>query len=326
MREENIFDLEATIKVLCGEFEAIESVYLFGSRRFNSGSIRSDIDILLKTNSFIKPSKLRDFTIRNHTALDLFVMENGKAISVANESYIQANDNDDLIKILNAVLLYDRGFGISGELTKRKTIEIDNRVDYILTVFPNTNNLENLELNALKKYFKAANENGLPTKPYLGINTIEASDFISTIIKNIIEANKNVTNNGNAKSGWTKNLQNEYDFQNLFWITVKPWLPNLSREAIAIKYDDQEKRSDFTLFNNQLIIELKYIKDDSDKRETVKTLEGLRSFYIQHPNCRVLIFGILVDEKVDLDDKKWETDFSYTEHTPQVKTIIIRNK
>ncbi len=325
MREEDIFDLEAILKILAGKFTEIDSIYIFGSRRYETGSTRSDIDILITTTKRIQPAKIRDFTLEHSTALDFFILENGKATSVANESYIEAKDNNELITKVDGVLLYDKRNGSSAELIKRKRIEIDKRTNHALTSLPNSTS-EYFEISALKKYFKAAKQNGLSAKPYIGVSTEEASDFIIEIIRGLASANRTVTNQGQAIDGWTKNLGSEYDFQNLFWITVKPWLPNLSREQVTIKYDGQEKRSDFSLFNNQLVIELKYIKDNGDKRETVKTLEGLKSFYVQHPNIRTLIIGILVNQKVDLDDKKWETDFSYPNNIPSVKTVVIRNE
>ncbi|MAM34955.1 MAG: hypothetical protein CMH28_07770 [Micavibrio sp.] len=325
MIEEDIFDLEAIIKILAGKFPDIENVYLFGSRRFETGSSRSDIDILITTANRIKPSLLRDFTLEHSTALDLFILENGKATSVANESYIEASNNDELVKSVNAVLLYDRATGKSAELEKRKKVEVDKRINHELTSLPN-GTAEYYEISALKKYFKRANENGLTAKPYIGSSTEEASEFIIEILKGLIPSTHSVTNHGQAKTGWTKNINDEYDFQNLFWIVVKPWLPNLSREDVELKFDGQEKRSDFNLFKSQLVIELKHIKNDGDKRAIVKTLSGLKDFYVQHPNIRTLIFGILVDETVDLDDRKWESDFSFLDNTPQVKTIVIRNK
>jgi predicted nucleotidyltransferase len=325
MIEEDIFDLEAIIKILAGKFSDIESVYLFGSRRFETGSSRSDIDILITTSNRIKPSLLRDFTLEHSTALDLFILENGRATSVANESYIEASNNDELVKSVNAVMLYDRTTGTSSELEKRKQVEVDKRINHELTSLPN-GTAEYFEISALKKYFKRANENGLTAKPYIGSSTEEASEFIIEILKGLIPSAHSVKKRGQANTGWTKNLNDEYDFQNLFWTVVKPWLPNLSEEDVELKYDGQEKKSDFNLFNNQLVIELKHIKNDGDKRAIVKTLSGLKDFYVQHPNIRTLIFGILVDETVDLDDRKWESDFSFLENTPQVKTIVIRNK
>lgn len=325
MREEDIFDLEAIIKILAGKFAEIESIYLFGSRGYETGSTRSDIDILLTTTTRIQPAKLRDFTLEHSTALDLFILDDGKAVSVANESFLQAKDNDELIKRVDAVLLYDRHNGSSAELQRRKKIEVDKRINHELTSLPN-GTAEYWEVSALQKYFKAARQNGLTVKPYLGVSTEEASEFLITVIRSLTEVSKTVTNHGQAKTGWTKNLQSEYDFQNLFWITVKPWLPNLSREQTAIIYDGNKKQSDFSLFNDQLVLELKHIKDDGDKRETVKTLEGLKTFYTLHPNIRRLIFAILVDKTVDLDDKKWEADFSYPDEKPSVVTVIIRNE
>lgn len=325
MRREDIFDLEAIIKILAGQFVEIESVYIFGSRRYETGSTRSDIDILLTTTGRIQPAKLRDFTLQHSTALDLFLLENGKATSVANESYITADTDDELIQKIDAVLLYDKHNGASAELIRRKKIEVDKRINHELTSLPN-GTAEYFEISALQKYFKAARQNGLTAKPYLGVSTEEASEFIITILRSLTTANKTVTNHGQAKTGWTNNLNSEYDFQNLFWITVKPWLPGLSREQTAITYDGNKKNSDFSLFNDQLVLELKHIKDDGDKRETVKTLEGLKTFYTTHPNIRRLIFAILVDKTVDLDDKKWENDFSYADNTPSVITVIIRNE
>lgn len=324
MREEDIFDLEAIIKILAGKFPEIDSIHLFGSRGYETGSTRSDIDILLISDTRIQPAKLRDFTLEHSTALDLFILDNGKAVSVANESYLEAENNEELLKRVDAVLLYSRGNGSSAELIRRKKIEVDKRINHELTSLPN-GTAEYWEVSALQKYFKAARQNGLTVKPYLGVSTEEASEFIITVIRSLIDVNSNVTNHGQAKDGWTKDLNNEYDFQNLFWITVKPWLPNLSREQIAIIYDGNKKQSDFSIFNDQLVLELKHIKDDGDKRETVKTLEGLKSFYTVHPNIRRLIFAILVDKSVDLDDRKWEADFSYKDENPSVITVVIRN-
>ena len=58
----------------------------------------------------------------------------------------------------------------------------------------------------------------------------------------------------------------------------------------------------------------------------MKTLAGLKEFYVQHPNIITLIFGILVEDTVSLDDRKGEADFAYSENTPSVKTVVIRNK
>jgi hypothetical protein len=106
--------------------------------------------------------------------------------------------------------------------------------------------------------------------------------------------------NLNAKGkGWAVALRNEYDWQNLLFLVFKPWLPGLGREEATVTYDGQEKRADFNLFGSQLIVEMKHIKDGNTKGAVGKTLIGLRSFYEQHPNVRVILFAILVDRDVD---------------------------
>ncbi|WP_366917984.1 nucleotidyltransferase domain-containing protein, partial [uncultured Gimesia sp.] len=59
MPEYNLFDLEAAVKKLASTFDVIEAIYLFGSRRFGTGSTRSDVDIIIVPKEYIKPSLLR---------------------------------------------------------------------------------------------------------------------------------------------------------------------------------------------------------------------------------------------------------------------------
>ena len=278
---ENIthLDLKAIVSVLVGKFQQIETIHLFGSRRYASGSTRSDIDVILTLSAHLRPAALRDFAIKHCPSLDFFILENRKAISVVNESFVTSDNNESLIASLNAELLYDRDGGISEFLNNLAYIEIDNRVtNRPFTSLPNTSLEEAYEVHALLKYFTKASGNGLPTKPYLGVNSDEASDFVIEIIRRLPAANDSVTSYGKARNGWTVSLQSEYDLQNLFWITVKPWLPSLAREEVAIVYDGQEKRSDFSLFNSQLIIEFKHIKNDTDKRSIVKTFKRASRF------------------------------------------------
>jgi len=317
-------DLRAIISVLFGQFSQIEAAYIFGSRRYKSGSTRSDIDILLTTSDHLKPSDLRDFTVKHCKSLDLFILEHGKAVSVANESYVTAENNDALVAKLNAKLIYDRDNGSSNYLDKLASIQLDERFEERgMTVMPN-GPADGLEVNALVKFFDRAEKNNLPVKPYLGADINEACDMIIDVIKRLESANKSVTRYGAPKTGWTNNLSSEYDFQNLFWITVKPWLAGLAREEVAITYDGQEKKSDFSLFSSQVIFEFKYIKSDGDKRAVVKTLRGLGDFYKQHRNVGIVIFVIFVKKGIDIDKHRWEEDFSYISTTPSVKTVVVQ--
>ena len=129
---------------------------------------------------------------------------------------------------------------------------------------------------------------------------------------------------GGAKAGWTVNLSSEYDCQNLFFITVKPWLGSLGREEVEIVYDGQKKVSDFNAFKNQLIIEMKYVHDANSKREVVKDLKGLQDFYLRNINVKVLLFVIYYKEAADIDAARWEAEFSHNQEGCRVVTSLIK--
>lgn len=176
-------------------------------------------------------------------------------------------------------------------------------------------------LPSFRAHTKEVEAAGLPVRPYLGSNLLEVGDFLVTTLRNVVAATNALNPRG---TGWTIAFKTEYDFQNLFFIALKPWLPGLGREEITIWYDEQEKRADFNLFGSQLIVELKHVRDANTKSAVSKTLLGLQNFYEKHPNVRVVLFAILVDRKVELDDAKWESDFTFTERAPQIWTRILR--
>ena len=264
-------DLRAAISVLTRKFPAIESIHIFGSRRYKTDSIRSDIDLLITTTERIKPVDLREHILERCTALDLFMLEGNKATSIANESFIEDESSEALIDRLGALKLFDRDLGMLDSIADFTILPLDKRVIHKLSSLPNLPD-DAYEVQALIKYFQNADRDGLPIKPYLGQSALEVAELLIEITSRMIDSNQKVTGHGQANSGWTIDLKDEYDFQNLFWITIKPWLPGLGREEIEIIYDDNKKLSDFNLFKNQITIELKHIKDDNDKRNIVKTL------------------------------------------------------
>jgi hypothetical protein len=129
---------------------------------------------------------------------------------------------------------------------------------------------------------------------------------------------------GAARSGWTVNLSSEYDCQNLFYTVVKPWLPGVGREEVTVRFDDHEKRADFSLFEGKLVVEMKFIDSNAKKSEVVKTLDGLARFYSRNANVGCLLFIIFVKENIVLDDRRWEYDYSFRTTSPQVITIVVR--
>ena len=114
----------------------IEQLYLFGSRRFNTTSERSDVDILVKHKNYIRPGKIRAFVQEHCQALDLFLVESNRAVSVVNESFIEAPDFQKLIQTLNATLFWQRGIGVKTEADIPWKFWVRKDVNYKMTSLP----------------------------------------------------------------------------------------------------------------------------------------------------------------------------------------------
>ena len=84
------------------------TAYLFGSRKDRTGSVRSDIDILLVFDRGLTQEQA-EWIWSLEPYLDVFVARNGVARSLVNESELTANDNDELVRTLGAALLFQNG-------------------------------------------------------------------------------------------------------------------------------------------------------------------------------------------------------------------------
>jgi predicted nucleotidyltransferase len=96
------FDIRDLIPVIATQYPTVSAMYLFGSRKYRTGSLRSDIDILVKTSRHLRPGKMREVVTEISKALDLFIMLNGTAVSAVNGSSISAENDDALIERLDA--------------------------------------------------------------------------------------------------------------------------------------------------------------------------------------------------------------------------------
>lgn len=319
------YDLKALLTDLVATEQEIDEVYLFGSRAYRTGSHRSDCDLIVRIDpsAGTKSSDLRDFATVRCGALDLFLCPDARAVSCANDSYVFATTFTDLVTKLDAILLWTREQGFTDfafEQDGSWVFEVAEGVDFIPTVLPNTV----LTDQAWIMKSQAVEAVGLPTRPYVGDTLDKSATMIGEIAKRMIFAPKDLAQNGEAKAGWTVNLQNEYDCQNLFYSVVKPWLPELGREEVAIEFDGQRKKSDFSLFSGKLIIEMKFIDDGVSKAAVVKTLDGLQNFYKRNGNVGFLLFVVYLKEgTVDVDGAKWEAEFSYQAGLPRVLTMVV---
>lgn len=316
--------MKLLLEDLVSEHTGIDAIYLFGSRAYNTGSNRSDCDLLIRfpPSTNVKSSDMRDFSITRCPALDFFVCTDARATSCSNDSFVRAASFPELVNKLDAILLWTRedsfrDFAFAN--TGNWVFETAIAASFAMTVLPDAY-VGELSWYSKIKEVEAA---GLPVRPFIGDTLMKAVAQITDITRKMIFQKSDLGQRGAAKTGWTVDLNSEYDCQNLFFTVVKPWLPGLAREEVAINYDGQKKLSDFSLFENRLIVEMKFIDSDAKKREVVKTLDGLSRFYSRNSNIDCLLIIIYVKSFVSLDAERWEYDFTFYKTRPQVITAVV---
>jgi len=130
-RPVRIIDLEKLLTELSLKCKPLMEVYLFGSRRFETGSVRSDVDLLLITQDDTIDYHLPSFVRRIEPYIDVFQVIGGKAISYANNSQINGSDRKDLFTKLSAHLLWTRANGwVSGDKFKSHEVLSQSTPEY----------------------------------------------------------------------------------------------------------------------------------------------------------------------------------------------------
>src|SRR5690606_31916075 len=88
--------------------------------------------------------------------------------------------------------------------------------------------------------------NSLPNT-LIGFNWKEIANNIATIVEKSLDVPNKFSNGTKAKNinvGSIK-ISSEYDFQNLTHLVLRPWLPSLEAENIAVVFDGNTKNADF---------------------------------------------------------------------------------
>jgi len=324
LRETNKHNLKQLLAELVKSQPGVEEIYLFGSRAYNTGSLRSDCDLLVRISAerLARSSDFRDFSIQQCPALDFFLCAEARATSCSNDSYVYATTFQELITKLDAVKLWTRASGFSDFSfidSGNWVFETAHVAQFAMTSLPD----EYVGEESWRQKIRIVETHGLPVRPFIGDTISKAAAQISDVARKMIFKSNDLAPRGKARSGWTVDLASEYDCQNLFFTVIKPWLPELGREEVTIRYDDQEKSADFSLFRGKLIVEMKFVDSEDKKREVVKTLSGLSNFYSRNANVGYLLFIIYVKEGVALDASKWEAEFTFMHTSPAVVTIVI---
>lgn len=305
---------------LVRSFPQISGLYLFGSRRYRTRSPRSDVDVLVVSTEHIRAVELVAVGNRICPALDLFIVEGGKGISSGNQSYVQADSLGELVNKLDAVEFWSIKAGpiVGADVDWKFRVQVG--VEFVPSVLLSSETAASRWARSTSQYFRTVQALHLPSRPFIGDNVLQAGEFIVSLIRELPNAARDLESRG---KGSQIDLQTEYDLQNLFYLAVKPWLPGLGRNETTIMYDGATKSADFSLFDSQLVIEMKHVKSAGTKAAVVKTLEGLKRFYVQNANIRVLLFVILFDSKVSVDDSRWEADYSARTHDNWVQTVLL---
>lgn len=312
------FDLASFCRTAGKKFP-IDAIYLFGSRRFRTDSVRSDIDIFFETNEHIKPSHIRTFIDKNCQALDIFVLARGKAMSAINESYICGDNNSDILNQCSAVKLWSKEIGLETESSIPWKQLYASHVDFQKTSLPNVR--IQMSINGLKR--KLANES-LPIDPIIGETESEVAERLFRLAEMVSEfATDDFPGKGSTSRSFVVNPSSEYDFQDLFWIAAKPWIQSIGRERVEIVFDGQKKKSDFSISDSRFIIEMKFAKDMNDKRNIAKTLDGLSRFYSENANVKFLMFIVYARRAAQIDRFQWQDRYSNLTGSPKVVLKVI---
>lgn len=284
----NVF-LKDEINKLISKFSSIRAIYLFGSRAYKTNSIRSDIDLLIYCS---EPISLQEFPNICHPAVDLFdttSLQNARSYS-NNSTVFKRDSYDSIIEQIDAKLLWDIENGYNNEnLITYNRQPVLQKVQYIKSV---------LEYTPLDK------DKNIPIIE-LGSDIPRFLQILAENITTGIECTKqlNKTKAKNIITPYLK-LEDEYDFQNLIYLICKPWFHDIESEPFVVKSNDIERKADFGLSGNRIIIEAKHIRDTNTKNIVIKQLEGIKKYYKENPTIVGILFLILYEKSVFIDKVK----------------------
>lgn len=314
-----VFDIKEFIDMFLSEFPETSALYLFGSRAYETNSIRSDFDILAVSNEELCVAEINDFIPIVFPMVDLFIADPTLtcANSAANGSRIQLRKEKycSLIEQLDAIQLWHIDTGFNSEYTKWKHKLLKN-VEFKMSIIPSHN--EGIETR-IEQNLKELEDNGIKTF-FAGSTPEEIGQTVLKIVHRALIPPPEWQKKAKGFRFDEIKLKNEYDFQNFIHLILHPIFPDMEQEPFMIKIDGNDKKADFSLCKNKIVIETKWIDSTSKKAEVIKTLEGLKDFYCQNPNIQCLLFLILYKQEVEIDEDKFKQLFA--EEHGQNKILI----
>lgn len=312
------WDLKTTISELVAKAPSIASVHIFGSRARRTNSYRSDIDLLVHSPRGLAAVDLGPWVNDRHNPVDLFETNDQRnARSLINGSTIYA-ERGTVVDKLDAILLWSKESGFSEEFDAWSQYTVRS-ANFAMSILPGAGEIT----STARRFASELLKRGLPNT-VLGTAWEEIALAVVRIVEGALLASSQLHTRAPHLNPSAVQMANEYDFQNLIYLTLKPWLPTLETEPFVVRFDGQKKSADFSLEGNGLVIEAKHIRDAGTKAAVMKTLSGLSRFYTSNPNVRALLFLILVDETVEIDERAVEGKFSRQGADPPVIVRVLK--
>lgn len=316
--KEKIFDLRILARNIEERFPSVTSLYLFGSRNYQTGSLRSDIDVLVDTEEWILPADLRGMVENLCPALDLFICHGATAISCVNGSSINRGTKSQLLERLEAKRFWSRDEGFDTDARFKFECRFLDGVEYPFTDL--RTKIVPLTYNRLKHSLKSQ---GLPTEPVLGENLRDILNFLGKICSRLL-FDKDRLSASLRKQPFVATPTSEYDFQDLFYIACKPFIPDLRREQVETVFDGQKKVSDFHLIGRRIVIDFKYIDSNGKKAHVIKELDGLYNLYSKQIHCDAVLFVIFSETNgVTINPHEIEDEFTNFDTSPLKYTKVV---
>lgn len=216
------------------EIDKISEIYIFGSRGYETGSLRSDIDILVYAPDGLRRDEVMPI-MEEEEALDIFKTTNKtEAESFANDSWLK---RDDIVADLDAKLLWSRTSGESTLLERYKEIKVLRDIDFKMSYMPMYSDAE------MKFYEKYGHNAVFVIMPFR-----EELNKVYEIIKDIF-----------ASKGYSAIRADENEFTNDLWENVRVYL-ECCNVAVAV-FDKNDKNK----YNPNVAIEVGYMLSKGNK-------------------------------------------------------------
>lgn len=216
------------------EIDKIEEIYIFGSRGYETGSLRSDIDILVYAPSGLRRDEVMPI-MEEEEALDIFkTINKTEAESFANDSWLK---RDDIVADLDAKLLWSRTNGESTLLERYKEIMVLRDIDFKMSYMP-------MYSDAEMKFYKKYGHNAI----FVIMPFREELNKVYEIIKDIF-----------ASKGYSAIRADEKEFTNDLWENVRVYLECCNVAVAVFDKNDQDN------YNPNVAIEVGYMLSKGNK-------------------------------------------------------------